>query len=189
MDTLDLHVYKGPDFVRTRRFSYRTHQKLGNRYAYLPFTSRHAPGVSKSVVKSEVTRQAINCSSFSDFRHMVELYVVRQLARGFPRELLYKWVAEVDYDVRERALAPTPHVGSVGRRIPLYLKLQYDLVSFTLGAPSLLFASHVKTGRLGVASFWDRMLVCWTRARSLGSFFMSSADAAGPAERDHTPNP
>jgi hypothetical protein len=73
MDTLDLHVYKRPDFIRTRRFSYRTHQKLGNRYSYLPFSTRDAPGVSKSVVKSEVIRHAINCSSFDDFRHMVEL--------------------------------------------------------------------------------------------------------------------
>jgi hypothetical protein len=103
--------------------------------------------------------------------------------------LLYKWVAEVDNDVRERALAPTPHVESVGRRIPLNLKLQFDVVSSTLEAPYLLFAGQRESGRLGVANFWDRMLVCWTRARSLGSFLMSSADAAGPAERDVTPNP
>ena len=177
MDTLDLHVYKGCDFIRSRKLSYRTHQKLGNRYTYLPFLSRHAPGVTPSVVKSEVMRNAVNCSTFADFRHMVQLYVVRQLHRGFPKELLYKWVAEVAYDMRERVLHPAQRVVGNRRCIPLYLKLQYDLVSSGIEAPWLLYAaSHALLVR-GVEQFWDRMLVCWTRSRSLGSMILSSSDA------------
>jgi hypothetical protein len=189
MDTLDLHVFKGDDFVRSRQLSYRTHQKRGNRYSYLPFESRHPPAVSRSVVKSEVVRNAVNCSSFADFRHMVQLYMIRQLSRGFPPDLLYKWVAEVGYDVRERVICPTPHVASsAGHRVPLYLKLQYDEISAQLSAPYLLHAGQAFCLTRSV-NFWDRMLVCWTRARSLGSVVMSSADASAAAERETTPNP
>jgi hypothetical protein len=188
MDTLDLHVYKGADFMRSRQLSFRTHQKPGNRYSYLPFESRHPPAVSRSVVKSEVVRNAVNCSTFADFQHMVQLYMIRQLSRGFPPDLLYKWVAEVGYDVREQVICPTPHVASsAGHRVPLYLKLQYDEISAQLSAPHLLHAGQAYC-LSRTANFWDRMLVCWTRARSLGSVVMSSADASAAAGRGTTPN-
>jgi hypothetical protein len=43
--TLDLHVYTAPNFALTRRLSFfRTHQRPGNRYEFLPYTTRYAPG-------------------------------------------------------------------------------------------------------------------------------------------------
>ena len=81
MATLDFCVFKADDFVSSRRVEYRTHQKPGNRYQFLPFSSEQPRAVFRSVVCSEVTRHAVNCSRFSDFVHMVGLYALRQLSR------------------------------------------------------------------------------------------------------------
>jgi hypothetical protein len=70
MDTLDLHVFTGSR-LRTGKLDYRTHQKLGNRYTFLPFSSLHSVWTKKAVIKAEVTRHATNCSSFAWFQHMV----------------------------------------------------------------------------------------------------------------------
>lgn len=187
MDTLDLHVFKPQDFKTSRKLAYRTHQKMGNRYAFLPYTSRHAPGVCRSVIKSEITRHAINCSSFEQFLHMARLYLLRQLHRGFPPELLYKWAAEVDYSTRNQVVSPTPRAESIVRsRVPLFLNLQFDSVTAHIGAPQYLhgFESFLNSG----SPFWDRILLCWSKSPSLGNSLICSADATDAAERAPTPN-
>ena len=177
MATLDLFVYKADDFLTSRRFEYRTYQKPGNRYQSLPYSSMQPQSVFRSIIKSEVTRHAVNCSKYSDFIHMVSLYVLRQLSRGFPPRLLYKWVSEVDWTVRERIIAqPQQHQQAQQRRLPLYLKLRYDSVSAALGAQQLMqdLASYWSQR---MPQFWDRIVVCWTKGKTVRDLVMSSADA------------
>jgi hypothetical protein len=90
MDTLGLHIYTANNLTLTRRLSIQKHQRPGNRYEFLPCTSRHTSGVCRGLVISVVIRHAINCSTVFDFRHMVGLYWLRQQARGFPTDLLYE---------------------------------------------------------------------------------------------------
>jgi hypothetical protein len=141
------------------------------------------------MTQAEVTRHATNCSSESWFHHMVHLYVVRQLYRGFPSDKLLEWVSTVSYSsVRSRILCNTDRAAGGDRRVPLYLKLQYDDISSALAAPMTmhLFADKVLTGR---SHLGDRTLVCWCRGTNLGSRLWSSQDAAKSSERDPTPNP
>jgi hypothetical protein len=84
MNTLYLHIYLPENFRNTGKFVYRTHQKPGNRYTFLPFTSLHPIWTKIAIVNAEITRHATNCSTESWFRHMSNLYFIRQLHRGFP---------------------------------------------------------------------------------------------------------
>jgi hypothetical protein len=118
---------------------------------------------------------------------MVNLYVVRQLYRGFPSDKLLEWVSTVSYSsVRSRILCNADRAAGGDRRVPLYLKLQYHDISSALAAPMImhLFAEKVLTAR---SHFGDRALVCWCRGTNLGSRLWSSQDAAKSFERDHTP--
>jgi hypothetical protein len=89
MDTLDLHVFVDETCLRTRRLEYRTHQKPGTGYTFLPFSSQHPRCVMKAVVKAEVTRHATSCSTYDWFVHMRDLYIPRQLSRDFPAPQLF----------------------------------------------------------------------------------------------------
>jgi hypothetical protein len=93
MDTLYLHVFVGDRVRRIGLLDYRTHQKLGNRYTYLPFASTHPVWTQEAIVKAQVMRRATNCSSVPWFRHMVNLYGIRQLYQGFPPDSLLEWVS------------------------------------------------------------------------------------------------
>jgi hypothetical protein len=62
------------------------------------------------------------------------------------------------------------------KRLSFFLDMDGTLhVEITTGSSCSieLIEHNSKTVRLGVVNFWDRMLVCWTRARSLGSYLMS----------------
>jgi hypothetical protein len=190
MNTLDLHIYLPENFRKTGKFVYRTHQKPGNRYTLLPFTSLHPIWTKKAIVKAEITRHATNCSTESWLRYMSNLYFIRQLYRGFPANLFLEWTSAVsNSSVRQRLSTQTAdRATGEGRRVPLYLKLKYDDVSKALNAPSLLhqFSSALSTGG---SKLWDRCLVCWCRGTNLGSRLWSSQDAATSCERVTTPNP
>lgn len=161
----------------SRRFEYRTYQKPGNRYQFLPFSSEQPAAVFRGVIKSEVTRHAVNCSRYSDFVHMVSLYKLRQLSRGFPPHLLYRWVSEVDWSVRERVLARPAGDARAPHRQPLYLKLRYDAISAAIGATRLV-QQTAKFWSERMPQFWDRIVVCWTKGKTVREMTMSSADAA-----------
>jgi hypothetical protein len=61
MDTMDFLVFCGTR-LRTGKLDYRTHQKLENRYTFLPFSSLRSVWTKKAAIKAEVTRHATNCS-------------------------------------------------------------------------------------------------------------------------------
>jgi hypothetical protein len=110
MDTLDLHAFLPPNLRRTGQLCYRTHQNPGNRYTFLPFTSQKPIWTKKAIVKAEITRHATNCSTVSWFQHMSNLYIIRQLHRGFPTNLLLEWASSVSSSsVRQHLLNNTDH--------------------------------------------------------------------------------
>jgi hypothetical protein len=189
MDTLDLHLFLPHNFRRTGQLCYRAHQKPGNRYTFLPFTSQHPIWTKKAIVKAEITRHATNCSTVSWFQHMSNLYIIRQLHRGFPTNLLLEWASSVSYSsVRQHLLNNTDHAAGGGREVPLYLKLTFDDVSKELNAPTALHQFGLALAN-GGPHFWDRLLVCWCRGTNLGSRLWSSQDAAKSCERATTHNP
>jgi hypothetical protein len=63
MDFLDVHVYKPEEFIHSGKLAYRTHQKAGNKCQYLHRKSLHPPHVLTALIKGELTRYCITCST------------------------------------------------------------------------------------------------------------------------------
>jgi hypothetical protein len=75
---LDLAVY-----VRDGLLEYRTHQKVFNRYLYIPRSSFHTKSQLSSWVVGELIRYARTCSRVEDFAIMKEVFRDRLKARGY----------------------------------------------------------------------------------------------------------
>ena len=188
MDTLDLHVFKGPRFEETRLLAFRTHQKPMHKYQYLPWLSRQPRSVYFSSVKSEILRHATNCSTRSWFEHMVQLYVLRQRVRGFPAFYLHRWVHSVDWHERRRILDRPTRVcaNDNNRDVPIYLKLQYDLV--TAAVPSSImyrFGTWIDALADPLPNR-ERSLLCWTKGLPLGSFLCATSGRQAELGRGNT---
>lgn len=65
-----------------------THQKLLNRYLYMPYRSNHPPASFTSFIRAELVRYAATCSDEYWFDSMVAAFTYRLLRRGYPPELI-----------------------------------------------------------------------------------------------------
>jgi hypothetical protein len=64
---LDVTVYKGEEFSVTGKFNTRTYSKPGNCYSYVHRTSMHVSPTFKGVVRGELVRYTVICSTAQDF--------------------------------------------------------------------------------------------------------------------------
>ena len=76
---LDLNIYKGPNFLSSRKLDIETHIKPTNRQAYIHANSYHPPGVSKGVALGEMEiylRTNSRVETFNTFKtkHKVNLH-------------------------------------------------------------------------------------------------------------------
>ena len=196
-DTLDLHVYKPPDMASTGKLAFRTHSKRGNRYAYLHRASMHNPHVFRSLVRTEVYRHAVNCSTHTWFWHMVRLFRTRLLARGYRAHEVDAIIDSIDYSVRLRLLYGTDAetqqrteqdnpVPFAEQPIRVFLKMPYDVITANIAFPKAMRAmltdmtaalTHVE-GAEKVLAALPRIvpIVCWQRADTVARSFMRSDD-------------
>lgn len=85
---LDLTVSITPPTVSTCLY-----QKPLNRYQYLPLTSQHGHYVFTNLVRSEVRRYRLHCSSSTDFAVACALLAKRLQWRGYPRQFTSNLIA------------------------------------------------------------------------------------------------
>ena len=76
---LDLNIYKGPNFLSSRKLDIETHIKPTNRQAYIHANSYHLPGVSKGVALGKMKRYLRTNSRVETFntfkaKHKVNLH-------------------------------------------------------------------------------------------------------------------
>lgn len=105
---LDLLIFKGPRFMNEGRLDITTHQKLMNRYLYLPFKSFHTIHAKSAVVVTELKRYVRNSTSADAFVRTAQLLYQRLRARGYPPAFLAYWFRRVTYSQRAALLAKTP---------------------------------------------------------------------------------
>lgn len=113
------------DIVITKDMSYMgdmvpivltTHQKLNNRYLYLPFSSQHNRHVYKGLVWGELQRYVVTNSEARGFEIMKARFLERLVKRGYPKETLLRWFSSIHYDNRRYYLDKTkvrPKMSSV----------------------------------------------------------------------------
>lgn len=62
-----------------------------NRYLYIPFSSGHPISVKKALVKAELTRMKLLCSSQEKFKECTKIFRANLYRRGYPGALLDQW--------------------------------------------------------------------------------------------------
>lgn len=91
---LDIEVYKGERFNDgQQRFDLRVHQKVLNRYLYIPRHSFHRASQHRAWIKAELLRYLRNSSSALELAAVRQRFFVRLRARGHPHRELRKLFA------------------------------------------------------------------------------------------------
>lgn len=102
---LDLDIHLGDRFRDGhRRLDVRVHQKLLNRYLYIPALSFHKQSQHRAWIKAELLRLMRNTSSASDYKRIRSQFFARLLARGHAAKFLraafsLQWVRHSNRDV------------------------------------------------------------------------------------------
>jgi hypothetical protein len=191
-DFLDVHVYKPTDFQSTGKLAYRTHQKPNNKYQHR--NSQHPPHVFKAIIKGELTRYCLTCSSKDWYTRMAYIFALRLQTRGYSASEILEVVKSLDYDtVRSTLLSGKPSHGVVTEEMSTatptcskFVKMQFNSTTKPLNCKRILLTTidriRSKIGKYGTRSdekineYLSRVNVevCHQRARSLGSSLKSS---------------
>jgi hypothetical protein len=157
----------------------------------------HNPHVFQSLVRTEVYRHAVNCSTHAWFWHMVRLFRTRLLARGYRAHEVDPVLDSIDHSVRLRLLygaevVAQPHAEHGGQAphaeqpIRVFLKMPYDVVTSSIDFPKAMRAmlsdlAAAWTDCEGAEQCLHALkrvvpMVCWQRAGTLARHFMRSTD-------------
>lgn len=134
IEFLDTVVFKDANFMFTKQLSFRVHQKVLNRYLYIPYKSCHPKDVLKSWIKTELIRYIRNSSCEAYFLEIQARFAARLRARGYPPSFLRFALKQVQYSDRARLLAPSDSTKS-NVKAPLVFKQVWhpNVPTLTLG--------------------------------------------------------
>jgi hypothetical protein len=163
---LDVAIYKGEEFAVTGKFSTRTYSKPGNCYSYVHRTSMHVPPTFKGVVRGELVRYTVTCSTLQEFTQQADRFRQRLLRRGYEaklvdREIQYMlesydqtrvkqlqgagfkvqhppyWLAP-EHVSQLVSMPPTSITEPKGQPVAVFLKLRFDGVTANIKAKDRL---------------------------------------------------
>jgi hypothetical protein len=164
MDFLDVHVYKPENFVLTGKLAYRTHQKSNSKYQHLHRSSLHPPHVFKAIIKGELTRYCLTCSTKEWYTRMAYIFSLRLQTRGYTAYEILEVFNSLDYDtVRQSLLSGRPSHGVVTEEMSTathntskFVKLQYNNTTQPLNCERVLQTTidriRCKVGKYGTTA-------------------------------------
>ena len=190
-DTLDLTAYKPPDMHETGKLAFHTHAKWGNRHAYVHRASMHNPAVFPGLVRGELYRHAINCSTHEWYWHNAQLFRHRLMRRGSTELDIDPVFRSVRYSEQQRLLyahdAPQVDAAAAEAMQPplrVFLKMPYDVITCSLPLQQRMRAvlSDLRAAwqlTLGTEKLLPQLervqpMTCWLRAKTLGGKIMRS---------------
>lgn len=103
---LDLNIYKGPDFLTTKKLDLETHIKPTNRQAYIHAHSYHPPGASKGVALGEMKRYLRTNSRLSTFNKFKAQHTRNLQKRGYSPKFINYHTNKVKFLDRSFELRP-----------------------------------------------------------------------------------
>lgn len=194
MVTLDLYVRKQKGFCNSGKLHIRTYSKPGHRFQLVNWASRIPKATFKSVAISGTKRLARTCSSYEDFVSLRHLFVNRLWFGGTPLPQLQQWTASVNWLVeRQKALEFAPAQSDVltdnatlRSSVPLHLALMHDPIT-SLAVPPGLMAEIGKSISGYSDNFRERHILCWSKAKTLGSHLRVAAESPSSAVRASNP--
>ena len=136
---LDLVLYKGERFAATGRFDLKVHQKLLNKYLYIPFRSYHTIAMKKSFITTELKRYIRNSSSCSNYVTIKSLFYDRLRDRSYPVTFLNTIFNSIHYLDRSSLLLS--HV-LVNRTMLSSTSSSSRILSHSIGGSRMTFNSN-----------------------------------------------
>jgi hypothetical protein len=101
---LDLFIHKDQISETHCRLRFTTHQKILNKYLYLPSPSSHAPALQRGFVIGELIRYVRNSTRETDFKILRSKFRLRLLKRGYTNTWIDKVFHHVRYTLRDNFL-------------------------------------------------------------------------------------
>jgi len=171
IEFLDLVIFKGPRFQNSNHFDLKVHQKLFNKYLYLPPKSFHPRHTFLGMIKGELIRYVRICSSRPDFEQMKSLFAERLRSRGFSPRLIRSGLRQIHYEHRARYLYENSEKTS-SRGLTLVVP-HHPSVAF-LNWKSLMNSPVLGKPRSALeADMWPNQLrKAWSKIKSLGSMLI-----------------
>jgi len=178
VDFLDLVVYKCTEDALgvpdgKVRLKVKTHQKVLNKYLYIPFTSFHHPGVFKSFLRAELIRYVVTNSDEHWFDCMVRKFTHRPLQRGYPKQLITNVASKVSHAERHKYLS-YKH-GKTANTDKCVMVVPYAQLVPEMRLQQLLLAEYMKGGEALRACLPSRPIVAFTKNRNLGSMLVKAS--------------
>ena len=103
---LDLNIYKGPNFLSTKKLDIETHIKPTNKQAYIHARSHHPPGASKGVAIGEMKRYLRTNSRQSTFHKFKAQHMLNLQKRGYSRGFINHYTNKIKFLDRSFELKP-----------------------------------------------------------------------------------
>ena len=111
IDFLDLTIYKGHHFSLTNTLDTKTFQKQLNLYQYLHYSSNHQEKTFKAVIRGECVRYIRTNTTYDTYAATLRDFKKRLLKRNYPKKLIEKVCASVQFNNRSRYLKqPKSHL-------------------------------------------------------------------------------
>ena len=119
VEFLDTVIYKGDRYRDKNILDTRVHQKLINKYLYIPYSSFHTYHNKVGWIKAELIRYIRNTSSFDRYLELKRLFYRRLRDRGYSPSFLRAVMHAVTYSDRSKMLAASIKTQSTKRDAPL----------------------------------------------------------------------
>jgi len=103
---LDVNIYKGPNFLYTKKLDTETFIKPTNKQAYIHANSFHPPGASKSVAIGETKRFLRTNSTIESFLNFKAKHKINLLKRGYSTKFINKHTDNIRFIDRSFELKP-----------------------------------------------------------------------------------
>ena len=109
IDFLDLTVFKTKIDNDKSQLSVKIHQKIHNKYLYLPSASNHTMSLKRGFIKGELIRAIRSCTFFKDFAIFRNHFRLRLQRRGYNNNWLDSIFSSVQFSNRNIFLSsPQP---------------------------------------------------------------------------------
>jgi len=110
------------------------HQKAGNTYSYVPWSSTHPVSVKTAWVKAEMIRHKIICSNELVYNEVLTAFIERLVGRGYPRHVLAMLERDVAKRARSSILYPS---GQDSGSAPLIMPAHCDNIWYNVSTRQL----------------------------------------------------
>jgi hypothetical protein len=168
--------------VATAAPMFSVHQKVLNKYLYIPRHSLHEPHMFSGFMRAELLRYLLRSSTEADFIAVRELFYLRLLKRGYHERSVLEVFTRVQYSDREALLQEPPP--KVNRAPPPVIVLPFNANFEHLNPRALLQEAFADLEKSGVLQWYpkeleqlrvvlDEVRVAWSTERALGDILTS----------------